>query len=290
MDIPSFSTPHHIREGKIPASGVGTVSYGPDDEGAGFMVTFEEAALFMEAMSKDAGYPIYRTEIRTTLIAPGNTKTTWVHATTGLDYEMAVDPDSGEIHTTWSVREQCENGDVPEPTKYPKAWARFMRKNASSMDGFPIEEWGVVTKTYALSLKAQNIHTVEMLAGLSDVNAQNIMGGIKYRDLAKAALSERDRNRIVSREQENARRAEERADELTKKVEALQLMVDKLTVERERGGVDHDDALTQETRSRAAQVAPQLKKLSVQKGKQLKARAAARAQVAAEPREDEAAA
>lgn len=278
MDTPNFAGPHHLREGKMPQSGVGTVAYGSDDEASGFQVTFYEDALFMEALSQDAGHPIYRTQIMTLMVAPGNNKTTWVHATTGIKYELGVDPESGEPVTHWEVMEQCENGDVPEPVKYPKAWQRFKTKNAAALDGFPIEEWGIVSKTYAQSLKAYNIHTVEALAHLSDANAQNIMGGIKYRDLAKAALSERAHTKLLSKEQEVARRANEKAEALERQVSQLTETVNKLLAEREgdQRSISHDLPETPARREATRQVKPQLKKLSSDRGKALQARQQAR--------------
>jgi hypothetical protein len=263
-----FAAPHHLK-GNM-EGGSAPVSYGTDD---GFIVTFREDTKHMEYLSQQMGCPIYRSVIMTNLIAPGNTKTVWDHETAGIAYEMAVDPESGEVHTTWEVMEACENGDVPEPVKYPKAWARFLKKNTAVGDGWPIEEWGVLSKTYAQSLKAQNVHSVQALAALTDQNAQNIMGAIKYRDLAKAALDERQKTRLLSKEQEKAARAEEQVSLLSKQVNDLKELVMRLEAERSHGGAPLPPAGTRTAAEHQA-IAPQLKELSVTKAKQRQAKRA----------------
>jgi hypothetical protein len=196
-----------------------TVSYGMDN---GMLVEFFEEPEFMEYLSKQTGHPIYRMRIMTRIIQPGNTKTVWVHQTKGIVYEMVIDPDSKEYHTAWDIQEICDNGDVPEPNKYPNAWNKFQRKGISADTGHPVEEWGAISRSYAASLKAMHIHTVEALAALSDQAAQSIMGAIKYRDLAKAYLDERDKLAIVAKAQETATRLEEVTASQAKQIESLQ--------------------------------------------------------------------
>jgi hypothetical protein len=217
-EAPNLAGPHHLKDD-------GSVSYGLDD---GALVEFYPEQVHMEFLSKQIGQPIFQERIFTRIVFPGNRLTVVIHQAKGIDYEMALDEESGEYHTQYTVRDSCENGDPTEPVKYPRAWARFLRKGISADSGLPVEEWGAITRSYAASLKAQNIHTVEALAGLSDAMAQNIMGGIKYRDLAKARLDEAARNRIVAREQERASNAEERMSIQTKQIEALQAEVMRL--------------------------------------------------------------
>jgi hypothetical protein len=214
MDAPDFVPPRDLRK-----DGTGTVSYGLDD---GMLVEFFEEPEHMEYLSKTTGHPIFRMRIMTRIMQPGNRNTVWVHATKGITYEMVIDEESGEYHTNWDILEVCENGDAPEPTKYPIAWNRFLRKGVTADSGLPIEQWGTVTRSYAESLKASHIHTVQALASLTDSAAQSIMGAIKYRDLARAYLDDAKRTEILASEQEGRARAQEQNAELTKKVEALQ--------------------------------------------------------------------
>lgn len=214
MDAPDFAAPRDLRK-----DGSNTVSYGLDD---GMLVEFFEEPEHMEYLSKTVGHPIFRMRIMTRIMQPGNRNTVWVHATKGIQYEMVIDPDSGEYHTNWDILEVCDNGDPPEPNKYPTAWSRFMRKGVTADSGLPIEQWGTVTRSYAESLKANHIHTVESLAGLTDQAAQSIMGAVKYRDLARAYLDDGKRMQIVAREQERAARLEEQCQTQSRQIESLQ--------------------------------------------------------------------
>lgn len=217
-----FVRPHNLKDfnGQI-----GTVSYGTDD---GLIVEFFIQPKHMEYLSHTLGHPIFQDRVMTRIVAPGNTKTVWVHETKGIKYDTAVDPDSGEYHTTWELLDICENGEPTEPTKYPKAWARFTKKAQPSDLGWPIEEWGVVSRSMAESLKLLGVPTVEALAALSDTNVQSIMGGRKFRDLARAALDEHQKNSIVAAEQSRAERAEEKAQLLETKVTELTDLVTKM--------------------------------------------------------------
>jgi hypothetical protein len=210
MSDESFSQPIDLRK-----DGSGMIAYGNDD---GMIVLFHEENFFMEYLSKVTGSPIYQMRIYTRITMPGNRNTMWDHLTEGVEYEVVEDPETHEYHTSWHVLEVCENGSIPEPIKYPKAWARFLKKNVEADIGYPIEQWGTVTRSYAQSLKAQNVHSVEALAALTDQQAQNIMGAPKYRDLAKAFLDERQRTMIISREQERAAKFQELSETQAKQI------------------------------------------------------------------------
>jgi hypothetical protein len=225
IDNPSFAPPRALES---PKSDFSKVLYGRPGEGGNgldgeLIVEFYIKPYAMEYLTECMGFPIFQDRIWVRIVAPGNSRTVWDTLGAGIEYNTAIDPESNEYHTTWNVLGQCPNGDPPDAAKYPNAWGRFMRKGEKADDGWPIEEWGVVTRSYAESLKMLAIPTVEALAALSDANVAQVMGGRKYRDLARAALSERDRNKIVAHEQAKASRAEEKSslqDEKIKQLEA----------------------------------------------------------------------
>lgn len=231
-EAPQFAQPHHLgsaRQGSQRFSnldgGSTTVSYGLDDN---MFVEFYPENVHMEYLSKVSGQQIFQERIFTRIIAPGNRLTVVVHQTKGITYETVQDPETGEYHTNWEVQEQQENGDQVEPEKYPNAWRRFLKVGISADNGHPIEQWGAVTRSYAASMKAQNIHTVEALASLSDQMAQQIMGAVKYRDLARAHLDDSKRLQIVAQEQERANKFQEQAQLQAKQLETLQAEVMRL--------------------------------------------------------------
>lgn len=229
LEQPNFAPPRSLES---PRADFSRVSYGNSHEtnglDAGLIVDFYVKPYFMEYLSESMGHPIFQDRIWVRIVAPGNSRTVWDTLAAGIDYETAVDPDSGEYHTTWEPKEILANGGPSDPNKYPNAWARFMKRGAPSEMGWPIEEWGAISRSYAESLKMLNVPTVEALAGLSDSNAANIMGGVKYRDLAKASLSERARNQILAQEQAKATRAEDQIQIQNDQIEQLKATIAQL--------------------------------------------------------------
>lgn len=241
IDNSSFAPPRTLASKVSESNPVAAVHYGkPGEGGAGLdgelIVEFYIRPYPMEYLTQSMGFPIFQDRIYVRIVAPGNSKTMWDTLAAGIEYDTAIDPESGEYHTTWQVLEQCANGDSPDPSKYPVAWSRFMRKGEKADDGWPLEEWGVVTRSYAESLKMINIPTVEALAALSDANASAIMGGRKYRDLARAALDERQRNKIVASEQAKAARAEEKSNLQDEKIKQLEATIMAMQSQFAQGG------------------------------------------------------
>lgn len=228
-ELTEFAPPRSLEN---PRSDFSRVIYGNSNEtnglDSGLIVEFYVKPYFMEFLTETMGHPIFQDRIWVRIVAPGNSKTVWDTLAAGIDYDTAVDPDSGEYHTTWDVKEICANGSPSDPNKYPKAWARFQKRGLPVDSGWPIEEWGAISRSYAESLKLLNVPTVEALAGLADAAASGIMGGLKYRDLAKASLDERERNRILSAEQAKAVRAEDTARMQSERISQLEAQIAQL--------------------------------------------------------------
>lgn len=197
----------------------GRVAYGLDD---GLLVEFYIKPVLMSALSEERSMPTYEDRIFTRIVSPGNTKTTWDHETKGLEYFAQDDGSAYRVRDDLPI-EQCE------PMRFPKAWERFAKKGVKMNEGWAIEEWGAITRSFAETLKAQNIHTVEALASLSDAAATNFMGGLKFRNLAKAALSEQETLELASREQARANKAEEDKLDLQRQIKGMQAQIDALT-------------------------------------------------------------
>lgn len=200
----------------------GRVSYGLDD---GLLVEFYIKPILMEAESQEKGHPTYEDRVFTRIVAPGNTKTTWDHISEGVIY--LYDRETGE-QVGYDIDENLPL-EKCEPMRFPKAWARFTKKGEKVKEGWAIESWGAITRSLAETLKAMNVHTVEALAGLSDSAASNIMGGLKYRNLAKAALDEQKLLELASVEQERANRADEENKQLRDQLKGMQAQIDALT-------------------------------------------------------------
>lgn len=220
-----------VRPVDITASG--RVAYGLD---SGLLVEFYIKPKLLEKVSEVRGMPTYEDRIHTRIVAPGNTKTTWDHETKGVEYlyaELESVEDDQRVYQFGQVTEYKVREDLPEeqcePLRFPNAWARFTKKGEKIKQGFAIEEWGAITRSFAETLKSMNVHTVEALAGLSDSAASNLMGGLKYRNLAKAALDEQKVLELASTEQERANKAEEETRQLREQLKAMQAQIDALT-------------------------------------------------------------
>lgn len=203
----------------------GRVAYGLDD---GLLVEFYIKPVIMQAASEEQGHPIYEDRVFTRIVAPGNTKTTWDYQSKGIIY--LYDQETGE-QAGYSIDENLPV-EVCDPLRFPKAWDRFTKKGEKVKEGWAIEQWGAITRSMAENLKALNVHTVEALAALSDANASNLMGGLKYRNLAKAALDEAQLLSLASVEQERANRAEEEKKQLQEQLKAMQAQLDALTKDK----------------------------------------------------------
>jgi hypothetical protein len=96
--------------------------------------------------------------------------------------------------------------------RFPKHYQHFKsRQEGEFMSGTPLSEWPGVSRAQVEELKYFNIHTLEQLVGMPDVQAQKIMGVNLLKDRAKkyleaaqvesaaAAIKERD-DRIVQLE------------------------------------------------------------------------------------------
>lgn len=106
--------------------------------------------------------------------------------------------------------------------RFPNQWQAFKNSQAQRPDGFPIEQWPVLTKSQVLTLKAQNIHVLEQIVGLPDTNLQLLgMEGRKMRDMAKSYL-ERDKS------QELLAAATAERDSLRNDLESLRASVETL--------------------------------------------------------------
>ena len=74
--------------------------------------------------------------------------------------------------------------------RFPEQWARFKAGNVSEViNGWRLESWPTVNTAQVKTLKHMGVHTVEMLADMSDAACQNVgMGTMELRTKARAAV------------------------------------------------------------------------------------------------------
>jgi hypothetical protein len=75
--------------------------------------------------------------------------------------------------------------------RFPKAYAAFKERGAKPTVGLPVEEWPLVTRSQAMTLRAMHIHTVESLAEVSEGNVGSLgQGGRELIAKAKAYVKQ----------------------------------------------------------------------------------------------------
>lgn len=72
---------------------------------------------------------------------------------------------------------------------FPGAYQRFKAGVEQVPDGTPLEQWPQISRSQALTFRAANIHSVEMLAEVSDTALQSLgMGARELRAKARAYI------------------------------------------------------------------------------------------------------
>jgi hypothetical protein len=81
--------------------------------------------------------------------------------------------------------------------RFAEHYRRYQaRQSEDHIEGTLLEEWPAISRAQCEELKFLNIRTVEQLAGLSDSNAQNIMGiqGLKSKAKKYLEVAEKEAN------------------------------------------------------------------------------------------------
>jgi len=60
--------------------------------------------------------------------------------------------------------------------RFPEHWSKFNARESQEVEGTRLEEWPMITRSQVEELKYMNVVTVEQLVGMSDANAQGLMG------------------------------------------------------------------------------------------------------------------
>ncbi len=123
-----------------------------------------------------------------------------------------------------------KDGAIPDPDRFPRQWAAFQRKHAQVQEGTPIEQWGPISKSHALTLKGVNVHTVENLAAVPDSSLHALgHGGRELRDKAiawlKTSADSAESMRIAADNQrlrDNLAAKDEQIADLAARLEALE--------------------------------------------------------------------
>jgi hypothetical protein len=86
------------------------------------------------------------------------------------------------------VRDRVKSMHPDPRERFPGQYARFKAGEKTQIVGTLLREWGLIDRSMSKSYEAVGIFTVEQLAGLSDVNAQELRGSLADRQKAKDFL------------------------------------------------------------------------------------------------------
>lgn len=83
----------------------------------------------------------------------------------------------------------CRPARDMDKQRFSAHWKKYVdRVESTVMEGTPLEEWPMITRSQVEELKFFNVFTVEQLASISDGNAQKFMGINILRQKAKEFL------------------------------------------------------------------------------------------------------
>jgi hypothetical protein len=123
------------------------------------LVQFYVGAYHCESESREAGRPIFKDAEFVKIMVPGNKDNIVVKMVTERERQ-----------------------------RFPMQYAAFKNKDSEYVSGTPLKEWSALTPSQVEELNYYGIRTVEQLAGVTDANAQNILGVLALRQRGQAFL------------------------------------------------------------------------------------------------------
>jgi hypothetical protein len=105
--------------------------------------------------------------------------------------------------------------------RFPKHYAAFQARIELPVEGTPLSEWPVVTRAHAEELGFMGVKTVEQLAGMSDGNASQFMGGQSFKAKANAWLARAKKDVTQSQMEAELAKRDTQIAALSAKLEAL---------------------------------------------------------------------
>jgi hypothetical protein len=181
-----------------------TQSFGPESRATrltGLIPRFEIKSVTDPSATEVQGRPIFRDIEVVELITPGN------------PYNIPVETVTDEHRQQWADQ-----------------YRAFKAGHEMSADGSPLEHWPILfgKKSIIAEFKALNIMTIEHVRDMNDHACQRFMGGMRWRQLAKAYLDDAEASALLSKVTAENERKDAQIAELTHKVEELSVLCNSL--------------------------------------------------------------
>lgn len=82
----------------------------------------------------------------------------------------------------------CRPARSTDIDRFPKHYAAFKNRVEAPVEGTPLTEWPLITRSMVDTFAFMNVKTVEQLADLNDTYATQVMGGLTFKQKAKEYL------------------------------------------------------------------------------------------------------
>ena len=82
----------------------------------------------------------------------------------------------------------CRPAGEADKKRFPRHYEAFKQRTEAPIEGTPLSEWPIVSRSMAEEMAFFHVKTVEQLASMSDTNGQNFMGINTLKAKAKAWL------------------------------------------------------------------------------------------------------
>ena len=135
---------------------------GAPEHVAAIAVGFGLLPIESKQKSAEVGHPVYEERLFFKGVVPGDKSTVSLRIAKEADFE-----------------------------RFPRAYAAYKQRETQPMQGLPIEQWPVITRSQALTLKAMHVFTVEALAEVHDGHIDKLgQNARELRTKAKAYLAQ----------------------------------------------------------------------------------------------------
>lgn len=115
-----------------------------------------------------------------------------------------------------------------DKARFPQHYTAFKNRTEAPVEGTPLAEWPLVSRSFADQLSFLNVKTVEQLAEMADNTHHQIPGIQNYKQKAKDWLEYTKDDAIVSKLRDEVTERDEKIEELTGTLETLLARVDQL--------------------------------------------------------------
>ena len=115
----------------------------------------------------------------------------------------------------------CRPATFQDKKRFPEHYSRFKQRIEMPLDGTPLAEWPLITRSLAEELAFHNVKTVEHLADMADNHVGKFMGLGTLKAKAKTWLEQASKESKVHELQEQLAERDERIDHLEEQMKQV---------------------------------------------------------------------